>query len=52
MTTKELLQQAKAAKTSVTLASADTRNTALLAMADALEAEQVQDAGADPRQRG
>jgi len=40
MTTLQLLQQAKAAKTAVTLASTDTRNAALLAMADALEAGQ------------
>ena len=40
MTTFELLQQAKAAKTAMTLASAETRNAALLAMADALVADQ------------
>ena len=36
MTTFELLQQAKSAKTAMTLASTDTKNAALLAMADAL----------------
>ena len=40
MTTFELLQQAKIAKTAMTLASAETRNAALLAMADALVADQ------------
>ena len=36
MTTFELLQQAKAAKPAMTLASTETKNAALLAMADAL----------------
>ena len=36
MTTFELLRQAKAAKTAMTLASTQTKNAALLAMADAL----------------
>ena len=40
MTTFELLQQAKAAKTAMTLASTETKNAALLAMADALVAHQ------------
>ena len=40
MTTIELLQQAKAAKRAMTLASTETKNAALLAMADALVAEQ------------
>ena len=40
MTTFELLQQAKAAKTAMTLASTETKNAALLAMADALMAHQ------------
>ena len=39
MTTQELLQQAKAAKTAMALADTDTKNRALLAMADALEAD-------------
>ena len=38
MTTMELLKQAKAAKTAMMLASTDAKNTALRAMADALEA--------------
>ncbi len=38
MTTFELLQKAKAAKTAVALADTDTKNRALLAMADALVA--------------
>ena len=38
MTTLELLQRAKAAKTAVALADTETKNRALLAMADALEA--------------
>ena len=38
MTTLELLQRAKAAKTAVALADTETKNQALLAMADALEA--------------
>jgi len=40
MTTFELLQQAKAAKAAMALASTDTKNAALLAMADALVAHQ------------
>ena len=40
MTTIELLQQAKAAKRAMTLASTETKNAALMAMADALVAEQ------------
>ena len=36
MTTFELLQKAKSAKGAMTLASTDTKNAALLAMADAL----------------
>ena len=40
MTTFELLQQAKAAKTAMTLASTEQKNAALLAMADALVADQ------------
>ena len=39
MTTFELLQQAKAAKKAMVLADTDTKNKALLAMADALEAK-------------
>ncbi len=38
MTTLELLQRAKAAKTAMALADTDAKNAALLAMADALEA--------------
>ena len=38
MTTIELLQQAKAAKRAMTLASTETKNAALMAMADALVA--------------
>ena len=38
MTTQELLQKAKAAKGAVALADTNTKNRALLAMADALEA--------------
>ena len=38
MTTFELLQQAKAAKAAMVLADTETKNKALLAMADALEA--------------
>ena len=41
MTTLQLLHQAKGAKTAVTLASTETRNAALLAMADALVADQA-----------
>ena len=37
MTTMEILQAAKAAKNAITGADTDTRNAALLAMADALE---------------
>ena len=40
MTTFELLQQAKAAKSAMMLASTETKNAALLAMADALMAHQ------------
>ncbi len=40
MTTFELLQQAGAAKTAMTLASTGTKNAALLAMAEALEENQ------------
>ena len=40
MTTFELLQQAKAAKTAMILASTETKNAALLAMADALMTHQ------------
>ena len=40
MTTFELLKQAKAAKAAMALASTDTKNAALLAMADALVAHQ------------
>ena len=40
MTTFEMLQQAKAAKTAMTLASTETKNAALLAMADTLMAHQ------------
>ena len=40
MTTLELLQQAKAAKRAMTLADTNTKNAALLAMADALLEEQ------------
>ena len=39
MTTQELLRRAKAAKTALALADTDTKNRALLAMADALEAD-------------
>ena len=38
MTTLELLQRARAAKTAMALADTDTKNAALRAMADALEA--------------
>ena len=38
MTTLELLQRAKAAKTALALADTETKNNALLAMADALVA--------------
>ena len=38
MTTMELLRRAKAAKSAMVLADTDTKNRALLAMADALEA--------------
>ena len=37
MTTMELLQKARGAKTAMALADTDTKNRALLAMADALE---------------
>ena len=40
MTTMELLQQARDAKRAMTLADTDTKNAALLAMADALVADQ------------
>ena len=40
MTTMELLQQAKSAKSAMALADTETKNRALLAMADALEAGQ------------
>jgi len=40
MTTIELLERARAAKTAMALANTDTKNTALLAMADALMANQ------------
>ncbi len=40
MTTLQLLQQAKGAKTAMTLADAHTKNAALLAMADALVEDQ------------
>ena len=40
MTTMELLQQAKAAKWAMNLASTETKNAALLAMADCLLEEQ------------
>ena len=39
MTTQELLQKARTAKTAVALASSEQKNAALLAMADALEKE-------------
>ena len=37
MTTQELLQRAKGAKSAMALAGTQTKNKALLAMADALE---------------
>ena len=39
MTTRDLLLKAKAAKTAVAIASTEQKNSALLAMADALLAE-------------
>ena len=42
MTTQELLQKAKGAKTAMALASTETKNTALSAMADALERHQAE----------
>ena len=40
MTTQELLQRAKGAKSAMALAGTQTKNKALLAMADALEQHQ------------
>ena len=40
MTTQELLQRAKGAKSAMALAGTQTKNKALLAMADALERHQ------------
>ena len=42
MTTQELLQKAKGAKTAMALASTETKNKALSAMADALERHQAE----------
>ena len=41
MTTQELLQKAKGAKTAMALADTETKNKALNAMADALERRQA-----------
>ena len=42
MTTQELLQKARGAKTAMALASTETKNKALSAMADALERHQAE----------
>ena len=49
MTTQELLQKAKGAKTAMALASTETKNKALSAMADALERHQAEILAANRR---